>query len=936
MFHRALRMGGAVVIFPVLLALASLPADARRRDASRTPAPSPEEVLYQKALADYRSGNLAAAASALEKGAQDYPRNTGLATLLGWTRLRQSNLAGARRAFESALAADPKAADARSGLGYTSLREHRSAEAEANFLKAVQLEPGNAEAWKGLGMTRRNREDMPGAREALQEALRLNPKDAEARDLLAQVTGTGAAVEERRPRGKEAAGKPLSVVARAGRGRLEVREGEGFRPIFIKGINLGTALPGKFPAEFPDDPVLYRRWFDQMGALGLNVVRLYTLHPPSLYRALREHNRERPQERLRLVQGVWTELPENDDYDDPAFMNPFREEVRRVIDAIHGNIEIPAHPGHARGLYDADVSDDLLAFLLGREWEPYSVVAYEEKKPGRPSFAGEFMKALPGARPFESWLASICDLAAGYETEHYREQHPVGYVSWPTLDPLHHPTEATAAEETAIRRKRGEKLSEPIKEYDNDAVDIDAMHIAATPEFPAGFFASYHAYPYYPEFMILDPGYARARDAEGPSHYFGYLKDLKAHHQDQPVIIAEFGVPTSRGIAHLQPEGQHHGGHTTPEQGKIDARLFRDIHDAGLGGGILFSWMDEWFKKNWLVMAYEVPAERKPLWLNALDAEENYGLLAAWPGRPDWKIVLDGKGEDWTGVKPLYIDDAPPGRGGSAASGFRHLRGFRVASDEAYLYLRLDLDPGQGPVSWSGSQYWVGIDTYDAARGEHRFPPPVDVTTPAGMEFLIEFSGPDSRILVDRPYDLFTNRNRRPYRSVEGHGGDFMEIQVYTNRDRYGRDGTYYPAQGYSRSPLRRGSMDPASPDYDTLSDWIDAPDGSFLEARIAWGLLNVTDPSSHQVVHEDAPRTGPVATRRTDGFRFFVLGLEGGGTRLKVVDRFPRTGRPSLSDFPVYRWDGWKEPRYHLVLKDSYEILKQALKAIPEHDDEQ
>ncbi len=917
----------------MLLGLSALPAGARGGPSARSGGPSPEEILYQQALAEYRAARFSEAATVLEKGTREFPRAAGLATLLGWTRLRLADIPGARRSFEAAVQADPKSSDARAGLGYAALRQHRAAEAEANFQKAVQLDPKNGEAWKGLGMARRNRDDLEGARLALQQAVSLDPRDAEAKGLLEQVTGPGGVTQERRPRGKEPESRRLTVVARTGAARLEVRDGSAFRPFFIKGINLGTALPGKFPAEFPDDPALYRRWFDQMGELGMNVVRLYTLHPPSLYRALKEHNRERPDQRLRLVQGVWTELPENDDYDDPAFLDPFRDEIRRVVDAIHGNVEVPARPGHASGVYDADVSEDLLAFLLGREWEPYSVVAYEKLKPGRPPYAGEYVKALPGARPFESWLASICDAAAAYETEQYRAQHPVGYVSWPTLDPLHHPTEATAAEETAIRLKRGEKLLEPIKEYDNDAVDIDSMHIAATPEFPAGFFASYHAYPYYPEFMMLDPGYAKARDAEGPSHYLGYLQDLKSHHKDQPVIIAEFGVPTSRGIAHLQPEGQHHGGHTWVEQGKIDARLFRDIHDAGLAGGILFSWMDEWFKRNWLVMAYEVPADRKPLWDSALDAEENYGLLAALPGRPGWKIVLDGEGSDWDPVKPLYIDDTAPGKG-AGSGGFRHLRGFRVTSDEAYLYLRLDLDPGRGPLAWDGVQYWIGIDTYDPVRGEHRFPRPVNVTTPAGMEFLVELAGPRSRILVERPYDLFTNRNRRPYRSVEGHTGDFIEIMVYTNRDRYGRDGTYYPPQGYSRSPLRRGSMDPASKDYDTLADWIEGKDSSFIEARIPWGLLNVTDPSSRQVVHEDAPRTGAVATRRTDGFRFHLLSLKGRGDSLTVVDRFPRAASPSLSDFPVYRWPTWEEPRYHLVLKDSYGILKEALKAIPEHDD--
>jgi hypothetical protein len=169
---------------------------------------------------------------------------------------------------------------------------------------------------------------------------------------------------------------------------------------------------------------------------------------------------------------------------------------------------------------------------------------------------------------------------------------------------------------------------------------------------------------------------------------------------------------------------------------------------------------------------------------------------------------------------------------------------------------------------------------------------------------------------------------------VENRDGDFIEIQVYTNRDRYGRDGTYYPPQGYSRSPLRRGSMDPASPDYDTLADWIESPAGDFIEARISWGLINVADPSSRQVIHEAAPRTGLAATRKTDGFRFHVLALKKEGSSLSVVDRFPQGARPTLADYPVFRWAGWEEPRYHLTLKESYGILKEALEAIPEYAD--
>src|SRR5258706_589784 len=68
----------------------------------------------------------------------------------------------------------------------------------------------------------------------------------------------------------------------------------------------------------------------------------------------------------------------------------------------------------------------------------------------------------------------------------------------------------------------------------------------------------------------------------------------------RPVLIAEYGVPSSRGLAHLQPEGLHHGGHDEREMADQDVRLTREIHEAGLAGGILFAWQDEWFKHNWV------------------------------------------------------------------------------------------------------------------------------------------------------------------------------------------------------------------------------------------------------------------------------------------------------------------------------------------------
>ena len=116
-----------------------------------------------------------------------------------------------------------------------------------------------------------------------------------------------------------------------------------------------------------------------------------------------------------------------------------------------------------------------------------------------------------------------------------------------------------------------------------------------------------------------------------------------------PLLVAEYGVPSSRGIAHLQPQGWDHGGHDETAMAAIDARLTREIRESGAAGGILFAWMDEWFKRNWIVANYEIPADHTPRWHNAMDAEQHYGILAQRAGPSDRRPALGGDPEQWLG-----------------------------------------------------------------------------------------------------------------------------------------------------------------------------------------------------------------------------------------------------------------------------------------------
>jgi hypothetical protein len=424
--------------------------------------------------------------------------------------------------------------------------------------------------------------------------------------------------------------------------------------------------------------------------------------------------------------------------------------------------------------------------------------------------------------------------------------------------------------------------------------------------------------------MVLDPGYRLARSPDGPSSYFGYLAELVAHHGGMPVVISEYGVPSSRGNAHFQPQGWHHGGHSEVDQAAIDARLTRDIHASGSAGAILFAIIDEWFKKNWAVIDFEQPLERNRLWLNPLDAEQNYGIVAMRAGPKDSAITIDGRATDW-GSRGATWGNMPPAAGVSPPLA---LRDVRVTSNEAYVFLRLDV----GAIDWSKGRYLIGIDSYRPDLGGRRLPR-TGTECPTGLEFAVDLVGPEgSELLVDRPYKLYRSVElrgsnppttmqiyNRPWMSQAHQDPQWDTVLLETNRTRIGRDGTVYPSVTWARNRLRFARQ----PDH-SLTDWYADPATGVIEIRLAWGLLQVMDPSSHWVLHgTDEDGRSPAGTT-TDGFRLVVQSYD------------PATGAPGITlgcgsgvEPFHYRWAGWEAPRWHQELKPVFAAMRDTFRAI-------
>ncbi len=652
--------------------------------------------------------------------------------------------------------------------------------------------------------------------------------------------------------------------------------GEKWESLFLKGVNLGVAMPGKFPSEFPVDYDLYAGWFEEIGAMNANVVRVYTILPPEFYQALAQYNLIYSDKPLYLMQGVWATVPDDHNYFNEDYTYLFQKEIKDVINVIHGNAVLSPHPGKADGTYVSDVSRYTVAYLLGREWEPQGMT-FTNLNNDATAYLGDFI-SVPSGSPMEIWLGQMMDFTLKYETLQYKNQHPVSFVNWLPLDPMFHNSEFIEHEK--------------VREYDNDLEWIDFQNFHSTAKTHTGIYAAYHAYPYYPDFIYMDEKYAQ----NGDDNYLPYLQELKEYCPDMPLIIAEYGVPSSRGNSHFSPYGFHQGGHNEQQQAAINRLLTQDIHDAGCGGAIIFEWLDEWFKFNWMVMDFEQPPHRRKYWHNMENPEQNFGIVAL----ENRSRIIDGSDDDWPKTAK-YADQ------------------IEAAADPGYFYLRYHLSN----FDFAGNNLIVAIDTYDKSRGDHTIPL-VNLPSRRGVEFVLNFQSPDSaRIMVDDYYSVFSdiyNDYIPVYASKENNNGRFVDEELLSNRERQTLTGKTWRRIIFNRSPLIHGTLEENS-----NTDWCYDAETGILEVRLDWHLLNVSDPSSRQVLN-DAEGTSEIETTTTEGFHIqsFVT------NQANAVEASIPAGRKEF----FFTWDGWDSPQYETRLKEQYYVLQEQFAGLEPKED--
>ncbi len=645
---------------------------------------------------------------------------------------------------------------------------------------------------------------------------------------------------------------------------------------FLKGVNMGVALPGNYPSEFSASYEMYLDWFKKIADMNANTVRIYTILPPEFYEAFAQYNINNSNKPIYLIHGVWAEETDSNNYFDKNYVEKFQNEIKNVIDVIHGNAVLQEKRGHAAGIYARDISAFVIAILLGREWEPVTVTTTNQKNSNLNNFKGNFV-SLPTGTPMEVWLAQMMDFTFQYETQLYEEQRPVSFVNWLPLDPMFHNSEYIE--------------SKKVREYDNDIESIDFKKFYITNLCKAGIYAAYHAYPYYPDFIYLDEKYKNVLNKNGEKdNYMGYLEDLRNHCPDMPLVIGEYGLPSSRGNSHFNPSGFNQGGHSEQEQADQNKTLTQDIFNSGCGGAIYFEWIDEWFKFNWLVMDFEVPASRRKFWHNMENPEQNFGVMAI----EQRSKVIDGLDNDWTDKEKIAD---------------KNNYTMSASADAEYYYMKYKLDN----FDFGKNNFYIAIDTYDKKKGDHKLPFLKD-NVDRGIEFLMNFINKDSAaILVDEKYSVYSdiyNDYVPVYSSKENYDGKFVRQILLSNRDRESLLGDKTARRVYDRSGLIYGKSDEYQ---NSNSNWIWNDKDKILEIRIPWHLLNVSDPSSRNVL-DDKQSTGDVESSETDGFHIYSYITDKKDENVKEIP-------DDKDDF--FQWEKWETPQYTTRFKNTYFMFK-------------
>lgn len=686
-------------------------------------------------------------------------------------------------------------------------------------------------------------------------------------------------------------------------------------PFEIRGVDLGSGYPGKWSTDYAIDKETYLRWFRQIQEMGANTIRVYTILHEDFYDAFYTYNQGR-EEPLYLIHGVWlNDYVANSHRSayDQGIMQALQEDCKTLVDIIHGEKTLSLGYGYGSGSYRKDISQWVIGYIIGVEWESSLVTYTNQACQGQESYSGTYLYTSADASPFEAMLCRVGDAMIRHESQRYKQQRLVSFCNGPATDPFTYPLMVTAQ-----RAK---------------FACVDMEHIKATDAFLSGMFASYHVFPAYPDYLetgmeIFNDSYDEIdeilghlqrrilehriqqlnapsitdylspedfTDANGRTNtYLAYLRALNRYHS-LPVVIAEYGLSTSRAMAQADKNTQRNQGLLSEEnQGREILSMYQDIMEAGCAGSCVYSWQDEWFKRSWNT-DHAVDRDKLPYWSDYQSASQFFGLLTFDPGETQSLCYVDGDISEWQDVSPI-IDSQD--------------MSVSMMYDEKFLYFLIkkeQLDPEKDVL-------YIPIDTTQQTGSTYC--ENYNISFERACDFLIVIAGKsDSCVLVQKRYEALLSTygvecyGYDPYLDPPDPASPFFErIKLPLDQELL-RAGSALPdlsENQYETGILRHGCGNPADPQFDSLADFFIS--GDYIEMRIPWQLLNFSNPSE-MMIHSDYYVNYGVENTPIEGMYVGIGCAEGYGSRIH------------MGYMPLKGWG--KRITFHERLKKSYYIIQ-------------
>ncbi len=671
------------------------------------------------------------------------------------------------------------------------------------------------------------------------------------------------------------------IMADTGAGREEFR---------IKGVEISASVPGHAASEFEPEKEDYLRWFSQICGMGANTVRAAGIMNDAFYDALYEFNTESDSP-LYLLQGILLQDAVNygaGDAYEADYMGALLSDGMRMVDVIHGNRVIMTNvPGRGTGWYTRDISQWVLGFLVGSEWNA-DTVAYTDHETYRDGrYEGMYFSASEDASPFEAMLAQVMDQITAYESRKYKRQHPIGFANEPATDPLKYRDDYS---ELAEKYEKSGTQGVTYARQLNKICQIDAEHIQPTEAAKAGCFAAYSLYDFCEDFYLYLSEDQNERlsdilpEIDKDGSYDGYAELLGRYHT-MPVVCVSYGFSTARGVV-----SEKGFPITEEEQGKRLVEIYDDLCDDCWSGAVINSWQDRWELRSWNT-AYAQDFTNNFLWHDLQTESQWYGLMEF---TSDSRIA-DGNPGEWEEGDIVCTDGEITLSAYADSEGLMLLAEGSAVSPECTLYIPIDITDKSGST---------------ASRSP-------ELSFSRGADFLVCICGEEeSRVLVQERYESvranFLNEisGEDAYVSFpEADSDTFIPIEMamknttmvdyvdYTNREL-----KYLPL--HETGKLRHGNGNPEADSYDSLADFCYGE--NCVEIRIPWALLNVANPA-RMLIHDDYYENYGVQFIGADGC---YIGISNGETGEIRMERFSLT---------------WKNREYKERLKRSYEIVQAA-----------